>query len=245
MSGANADQTIPLPPLPPRIDESPDYDRCLGMIPDDPSGARDFAAAWAGRGGGIGSAHCLALAAIALGDPEGGATSLDRLAAGRAPAAIRASLAGQAAQAWMMADDPERAFASLTAALTLAGDDPDLLVSRAGVAIALSREATAVDDLGRALALDPKREDALVLRATAYRALGRFDLAASDVNAALAEAPDDPDALLERGILRQRSGDLDGARQDWTRAMALSPDSGTADLAEQNIALLDAGPDNR
>ena len=84
-----------------------------------------------------------------------------------------------------------------------------------------------------------------MLRATAYRSLGRFPEAEADIDEALAEAPDDPAALLERGILRQRSGDLAGARDDWQRAMDLSPDSGTADAAEQNIALLDAGPDDR
>ena len=236
---------IPIPPLPPRIDESPDYDTCLGMIPDDPSGARDFAESWAARGGGIGAAHCLALSAIALGNPDQGAAALDRLAQGQAPEAIRASLAGQAAQAWMMADRPADAFASATLALSLVGDDPDLLVARANAALALSRPADAVDDLGRALALDPKREDALVLRAAAYRSLGRFKEAQADIDDAIAEAPDDPAALLERGILRQRRGDLDGARDDWQRAMDLSPDSGTADAAEQNIALLDAGPDDR
>ena len=244
MSDSNAD-AIPLPPIPPRIDESDQYDTCLGMVTDDPSGARDYAENWAQHGGGIGAAHCQALARIALGDPEGGAATLDDLAGGEAPEAIRASLAGQAAQAWTMAEQPDRAFASATLALSLSGDDPDLLLTRATAAIALGRNADAADDLGRALALDPKREDALVLRARAERALQRYDAATADVTAALGMAPEDPEALLERGILRQWRGDLDGAREDWERARALSPDSGTADLAEQNIALLDAGPDDR
>jgi len=81
-----------------------------------------------------------------------------------------------------------------------------------------------------------------VLRASAWRGLGRLAEAAADIDRALALDPDDPDALLERGILRQRRGDLDGARADWDRARALAPDSATGDLAEQNLALLDAGP---
>ena len=51
------------------------------------------------------------------------------------------------------------------------------------------------------------------------------------------------EALLEHGILRQRVDDQAGARQDWERAISLEPDSATADLAQQNLALLDAGPD--
>ena len=59
---------------------------------------------------------------------------------------------------------------------------------------------------------------------------------------ALGLDPDLPEGLLERGILRQRHGDADGARADWERVIELDPDGATADLAEQNLALLDAGP---
>ena len=51
--------------------------------------------------------------------------------------------------------------------------------------------------------------------------------------------------LVERGILRQRMGDGAGARADWEHAIELDPDSTTADLAEQNLALLEAGPERR
>jgi regulator of sirC expression with transglutaminase-like and TPR domain len=51
--------------------------------------------------------------------------------------------------------------------------------------------------------------------------------------------------LLERGILRQRRNDDEGARADWQRAISLAPDTATADLAEQNLALLEAGPVRR
>jgi regulator of sirC expression with transglutaminase-like and TPR domain len=57
--------------------------------------------------------------------------------------------------------------------------------------------------------------------------------------------PDDPDALLERGILRQRMGDPAGARADWEHARGIDPTSTTADLAEQNLALLEAGPERQ
>jgi regulator of sirC expression with transglutaminase-like and TPR domain len=67
-------------------------------------------------------------------------------------------------------------------------------------------------------------------------------LAQADVAQALTLDPDDADALLERGILRQRMGDSSGARTDWEHARGVDPNSTTADLAEQNLSLLDAGP---
>jgi tetratricopeptide (TPR) repeat protein len=246
VSRTGTDQVIPVPPVPPRIDEGADYDTCLGMLPADPSGAAAFAESWRGRGGGDGAAHCQALATVALGDPAGGAAALDRLAQGsRGPVAARASIAGQAAQSWLMAGQAESALASADTALGLYGDDPDLLMTHATAALLLSRADAAVADLDRVLTLDPTREDALVLRASAHRAMGAFGLAGRDVAAALALDPDDPDALLERGIVRQHGGDLDGARQDWERTMSAAPDTPAADLAQQNIALLEAGPETR
>ena len=84
-----------------------------------------------------------------------------------------------------------------------------------------------------------------MLRAAAWRHLNKLDLAQDDIDRAFALDPEYPDALLERGILRQRHGDETGARSDWESAVRLSPDSATGDLAQQNLALLDAGPERK
>ncbi len=238
------DEALPLPPIPPRIAEGEDYERCLGMLSDDPSGASAFADAWEATGGGDGATHCRALADIALGEAETGAELLDKLGnTSHAAAAARASIYGQAGQAWMMASAPGRAYGSATLALALTPDDPDLLIDRSIASVGLERYHEAIDDLTRALDFDPRRPDALVYRSAAWRRLDQLDLAQDDVDRALAQDGDNADGLLERGILRQRRGDRTGARQDWERAAQLSPDTPTGDLAQQNLALLDAGPD--
>ena len=243
---AATDEILPVPPVPPRIAEGEDYDKCLDMLNTDPAGARDFADSWAQQGGGEPAEHCRSLAEVSLGEPEHGAQMLDALAArSQAAPAARAALYGQAGQAWMMAGKPENAFASASKALELTQDNPDLLVDRSVAAASLDRFQQAADDLTEALALDPSRQDALVYRAAAWRNLGKLDLAQDDIDRALAQDGDNPDALLERGILRQRRGDPEGARRDWQRAVELSPDSATADLAQQNLALLEAGPERR
>jgi tetratricopeptide (TPR) repeat protein len=239
----DSDGPLPVPPVPPRIAEGADYEKCLAMLTNDPSGARDFAEAWLPRGGGDAATHCLALARVELGDPAEGAKMLQDLAAhSRGPAAARAEIFGQADQAWLMAGDNQRAYEAATLALTLSPADADLLVDHATVAGALDHFDESLDDLNRALDADPKRADALVLRGSAQRHLGHLDLAENDVNRALLIDPDNVEALLERGILRQRVDDQVGARSDWERAISLEPDSPTADLAQQNLALLDAGP---
>ncbi len=237
---------LPIPPVPPRIAQGRDYEQCLSLLDDDPAAAGAFALGWQGSGGGDGAAHCLALSRIALGHPAEGAEQLEKLAndSGGAPAA-RAVIYGQASQAWLMADQGGRAFGAATLALALLPDQEDLLIQRATIAGTLDRYADAIADLDHALQLDPRRTDTLTLRAGAWRHVGRLDAAQNDVDRALAIDGDYPEALLERGILRQRQGNSEGARQDWERAVELAPDTPTADLAEQNLALLDAGPARR
>jgi tetratricopeptide (TPR) repeat protein len=236
--------SLPVPPVPPRLVEGARYEQCLAMLSNDPRGAAGFAEEW--TDGGEGAAHCHAMAEVALGDVEIGADHLERLAAtSQAPAAARAAVYEQSAQAWLMAGDPAHAFAAGTAALALAPDNADLLVDRAVAAAALNRFEDALDDLTHALDVDPSRAEALVLRAAAWRHIGQLELAQDDVDRAIAIDPENAEAMLERGILRQRHHDEAGARGDWRRAIELAPDSATADLAEQNLALLEAGPARR
>jgi len=242
VENAPADDTpIPVPPVPPRIAQGDTYDKCMDMLADDPAGADALATAW--RGGGEAAAHCHALAQIELGNPASGAALLVSLArTSQASPSAKAEVLGQAAQAWTMAGDAPRALDAATQAIGLAPEDPDLRVTHAIAALAVHQDSAAEEDLSDALDADPKRADALILRATARRHLGRLADAQLDIEKALSLDGDNADALLERGIIRQRQGDLSGARTDWERAETLSPDSSTGDLAEQNLALLDAGP---
>ena len=237
---------LPVPPIPPRIASGADYEHCLGMLAGDPVGAQEFAVSWLAGGGGDGAAHCQGLAQIALGHPERGATQLEGLAASsQAPDVARATVYGQAVQAWMMANNPNQAYVAASHALALAPEDVDLLIDRAMAAATLQHYMDSIDDLTRALDLDRSRTDALVFRAAAWRRMGQVGLAQDDVDRALALDADMPDALLERGILRQRQGNRAGARADWERCIELDQNGPSADMAEQNLALLAAGPKRR
>ncbi len=240
---ATAASDLPVPPFPPRIAHGDDYEHCLALLAKDPAGAQALAEAWQARNGDMGASHCLALAQIALGQPATGAAMLEHLAAtGPAPNLARAVLYGQAVQARLMIGEPDRAYADASDALAGTPDDTDLLIGRAQASLAMDRLHAATDDLTRALRHEPDRIDALVLRGAAWRRLDRLELAERDMERALTLDPDDTEALLERGLLRQRRGDQAGARADWQRAMQLDPNGSTADLAEQNLALLDMGP---
>jgi tetratricopeptide (TPR) repeat protein len=236
-------EALPVPPFPPRITQGETYEHCLSLLTDDPGGAMSEAEQWQIAGGGDGAVHCLALAQIALGRPDAGAALLERLAgSSSAPELARASVLAQAVQARLMTKQPDRAFQDATTALALAPENADLLVDRATAADELGRLDAAIADLTEALALDAQRGDALVLRAREWRRLDRLELSERDIEQAMTLDANDPEALLERGILRQRRGDVAGARTDWQRARLLDPNSTAADLAQQNLALLEAGP---
>ena len=237
---------LPTPPFPPRIAEGAAYEGCLATLTSDPASALSIAETLLAHGGGEGALHCQGLALIAIGQPAEGAAVLERLARqSSAPPMARALLLGQAVQARSMIGQADKAEDDATAALALAPDDADLFIMRAAAKGAMNRYTDAVNDLNQAILLDGTRYDALVARAAMRRRMNQLDLAQADVSRALALDADNADALLERGILRQRMGDAEGARRDWEHARGVDPNSTTADLAAQNLALLEAGPRER
>lgn len=233
--------SLPLPPFPPRITEDPGYETCLGLLPEDPQAAFAFVLQW--TAGGDAARHCQALALIAAGQASDGAVLLETLADTRTLSdRARALLLGQAADAWALVRRDEQAYRATDRALGLVPDDAEMLVHHARAATRVGRETEAIADLTRVLAAHPDRVDARLARAVSWRRLDLLEQAGSDIDRATAIAPTDPEVLLERGIQRQRRGDLRGARDDWRQVISLEPDSEAADLAEQNLALLDAGP---
>jgi Tfp pilus assembly protein PilF len=111
--------------------------------------------------------------------------------------------------------------------------------------LALGQLPGALVDLDLAVVLDADRTEAWVLRAAAQRRLERLNPAEDSITTALRLAPRNVEALLERGIVRQLRGEAEAARRDWERVMELAPDSAAADLAAQNLALMEAGPSQR
>jgi len=232
---------VPGPPASAAADEAA-YERCMAEAKRDPAAARKTAENWKQHGGAHPAEHCLDVALIGLKEYREAAARLEKLAGEmiQAPATLRAEVLDQAAQAWLLAGDPGRAYAADGAALALRPGEPDLLVDRAEAAGAARWFDKAVADLDHVLKANPARLDALIYRAAAYRALDRLDPALADVENALKLAPDSVPALLERGNIRVLRGELDGARHDWARAAQLAPGSAAEAAARANIAKLDA-----
>lgn len=228
-------------PSPSRVLEDQAYQDCLALMRRNPEEGFAQAQTWQATGGGLPAAHCAALSLVEMkhyGDAADRLEKLLPLAEKQAPH-LSVALLDQAANAWILADQPQRAVQLLTIALKVVPDTPDLLIDRAMAYATMQDYVSARSDLDRALGIAPMREDAMALRAAARRQTGDLAGAMQDAEAALTIEPRMPEALLERGILRANAGDKRGARADLIQVRMLAPDTAAAVTAGQYIEQLD------
>ena len=222
------------------IDNEREYRACMTEAVANPGAAYVKAVRWRDLGGGNAADHCAASAKIGMGQYKDGAQHLEKLAQnGKVKTELKAQLLGQAAQGWLLADEPERAEASASAALALVPNRPEFLIDRAQAMAARKNYGNALNDLDRAIALDSDREDAFVFRATAKRFLDDLDGAMADIKVALILDNNHVDGLLERGILHRLQNNKDAARRDWLLILSLEPDSAAAVAAQKNLEFMD------
>jgi tetratricopeptide (TPR) repeat protein len=213
----------------------------MTLAREDPAAGFERAETWRSEGGGDPARHCAAVALIELGRHAEAAGRLEALAQDLRPAhrELRAEVLGQAGQAWLLADDNQRAHAAQSAAIETDPKNLELWIDRSVTLASAQNYWEAIDDLNHALDIDPERADALIFRATAYRYLDALELALEDVTKALGSSPDNPDGLLERGILRRLIGDDLGARADWLAVTKFAPESPAAESARRNLERMD------
>ena len=185
--------------------EATRLDACIARIDEDPDEAYEDALAWSFEGNRPGARQCVALALIALGQEAEGAARLEELANASDSGSMdqRAVYLMQAGNAWLVAGAPEAAVVTLTNALKIHPDDPDLLVDRASARILLEKWPEAIQDLDKALSVSPGLAAAHQLRAEARLNMNDLQPALADVKAAMAAEPDNIDTLVLRGRIRE------------------------------------------
>ena len=218
------------------------HDHCVAFARSNPKEGLDRAKVWREQGGGFYADHCIAMAQFLLGDYAAAAQRFEALATAMLgmPTQQRAQALDQAGQAWLAAREPARAKAAFDAALQFTGEDSELLIDRSEAFADLRQYWDAIDDLNRAIELNPNRPEAYFYRGTAYRYVDARELALEDIQRGLALAPNSTMGLLERGNLRRLSGDIAGARQDWLRVTELAPQTPEGKAALVNLTNLKA-----
>ena len=209
-----------------------DYDHCLALVKEDPQAALDYALEWqvSTKQVSLAARHCAALAMSALGRHHNAAILLSEVALAmdnspEVPKEARAEAYAQVADAWMLANDREKALTAIDQALAF---DPqsDYLMTRANIHALAKNWNDVRIDTGKILAELPTDAEALTLRATAYRNLGALDAALEDANRALEIAPHNLTALLERGRIKAAKLDMPGARADWQQVLSFAREMG-------------------
>ncbi|MEQ8301207.1 MAG: tetratricopeptide repeat protein [Hyphomonas sp.] len=178
---------------------------CIAHIDENAEEAYEDALAWSFEGNRPGARQCVALSLIALGQEAEGAARLEELANASDGGTLeqRALYLTQAGNAWLVAGAPEAAIVTLSNALKIIPNDPNLLVDRASAHIMLDQWTQAISDLDAALESSPGFGTAHHLRAEARLNTGDLDLALSDVKAAMTAEPDNIDTLVLRGRVRE------------------------------------------
>ena len=227
-------------------DEQAEYKSCLTLTEREPEMAFESALAWRDKGGGFPARHCAALALMEMKKYHIAAPRLEELAEDmqESGSPLMVAVLGQAANAWLLAENYQRALAVASAALEFEPDNIDLRVDRARIFAQTNNFNAAFDDLDYALKLDPTRSDALVFRGAAWRQLGNNNRAMEDIELALSLTPDLLAGLVERGILLRLSGQDNLARADWLKVLNLSPYSAAAETARINLEKLDVNTSN-
>ena len=216
------------------------YQRCLLLTKTDPDAAFDMALAWQDLGGGDAAGHCVAAALVGLKIYSEAALRFEKLAqSSRNDAPVRAGILSQAAQAWLLDNNPERAESVLNAAILLQPTDARLHVDRAVAYADMKKNAAAIKDLSLAIKHDATLAEGYVFRASAFRRLKKFSAAKSDIEQALRLDPKHAAGLLERGILHRLKGNKAGARQDWLNILKLAPGTPAARSAQSNLENMD------
>ena len=193
--------------------EYPDagYRGCVENLRRDVEAGRTEAARWIAQGGGAPALHCQALGDLAAGKPRLAGVRLAEIAerSDAGDALMRARLLGQAALAFVEAEDFAAADNALKAAYALAPEGGELDLVAARVALADGRNQAAADAVTKAETAGLVSPAGYVVRARANIALQQTRAAADDVVSALSLDPLNVDALTVRGELAALGVDID------------------------------------
>ncbi len=143
---------------PPVIAESPQLQQCLKRADDLPDIAAAEATAWIKKGGGNDAHLCRAFAQMNRGMHEDAHHAV-----------LMHDMAGQE---FLATNKIKDALAQYGMALNIAPKDPQSLIGRAKTRMAVDRYWDALDDLNKALKIDPNNVDALRQRGRAWAQLG-------------------------------------------------------------------------
>jgi tetratricopeptide (TPR) repeat protein len=233
--------------VPARADADPArYQRCVLQVKANAQAALEAARSWESEGGSTPAAHCAALAFLAMGHAADAAARLRDLADNDRTIGkeLRADLYDEAGNAWLVAEQPDRAISALSSAIKLTSEvnlpartAATYYSDRARALTLVGDNVGARRDLNHSIALAPTAA-ALTLRARIKRESKDLAGAANDIARALSLDGSFAEAYLERGRLEVGHGQRNAARQDFLKA-AMAQEGPIREEAQREMQALD------
>jgi tetratricopeptide (TPR) repeat protein len=114
-------------------------------------------------------------------------------------------------------------------------DESSILYYRASANHLINKNELAIQDLDKAIAINPRLEAAYISRGSAYFELNQMDKAIQDYDKALEINPQSAIAYNNRGIVYKKFGNAGAALQDFEEAIRLKPDYDSAYYHRGNV----------
>lgn len=224
------------------VSEEAAFRECSALVKKDAPAAVKKATDWRMRGGGSAARQCLGLAYVEL-QRWGPAASTFEQAARDAETKQdprRADFWVQAGNAWLAAEEAEKARSAFDWALATTNLTPELRgevhLDRARAGVLLKDLPGARKDIDKGLELVARDPFAWYLSSALALKEGQMARASSDIAKAVQLAPDDTTVLLQAGTVAGTTGDLDKARGFYERVIKLAPASEAAKAAQSALA---------
>jgi tetratricopeptide (TPR) repeat protein len=220
---------------------------CAALVRKDAQKALSSASEWRVKGGGALARQCLGLAYVELGRWAPAATAFEQAArdAEIARDPRRADFWVQSGNAWLAAEEGEKARTAFDSALATTHLTPELRgevhLDRARAGVALGDLAGARKDIDKGIELVGRDPFAWYLSAALAIREGNMARATADIAKAVELAPDDASVLLQAGTVAGTTGDVAAAKSYYARAAKLAPSS-EAGRAAQAALNADAAP---
>lgn len=112
--------------------------------------------------------------------------------------------------------------------------------NRGNVQAALGQSKRSLQDLNRAILIDPNYSAAYYNRAITRQDLGEFEKALADYSEVLRINPEHVAALFYRGLIREKLGRRRDAEKDFLKAYELAPDDITVKSKLISMGLIEA-----
>jgi tetratricopeptide (TPR) repeat protein len=229
--------------------EDAQFRSCTALVKSDARAAVKMASDWRLQGGSLPARLCLGLAYVELQSWEPAAVAFE-LGAKEAETARdprRADFWVQSGNAWLAAEQPDKARAAFDAALATDNLTQEMRgevhLDRARAQVALNDLGGARNDVNRGLELVGRDPFAWYLSSALSLREGNMAKAAADIGKAVELAPDDADVLLQAGNVAGTTGDSEGARDYYGKVIRIAPRSDAARAAEQALAQARAEPE--